>query len=308
VALYGQFTRAAYNGAMQPSHSFAFALCVALVIATVGTAAAAGVATAPDPAAAQLRAQLQALATQLTHNDFGRPLALQSAEKAHRVSGDVYAVINYPFAAVSQTFRSPAAWCEVLILHLNTKYCRARGDTLSMRMGRKHPQALADAYAMDFAFHADTPHPGFVAASASSAEGPLGTHDYRIDMQAMPLAGGRSFMRLHYSYAFGTAAELATKGYLATSGSDKVGFTREGDGYVGGMRGAVERNAMRYYLAVDAYLGSLAAAPGRQFATRIERWFDATERYPLQLHEIDRGTYIAMKQGEYARQQALAAH
>jgi hypothetical protein len=73
-------------------------------------------------------------------------------------------------------------------------------------------------------------------------------------MQAVPLPDGRSFMRLHYSYAMGTAAKLATKGYLATSGSGKVGFTREGDRYVRGLRGAVERNAMRYYLAVESYL------------------------------------------------------
>ena len=38
-----------------------------------------------------------------------------------------------------------------------------------------------------------------------------------------------------------------------------------------------------------------------------ERWFDATERYARQLHEMDRATYLAMKQREYARQQALAA-
>jgi hypothetical protein len=126
-------------------------------------------------------------------------------------------------------------------------------------------------------------------------------------MEATPLADGRSFLRLHYSYAFGVAAKLATKGYLATGGSGKVGFTRDGRGYVRGLRGAVERNAMRYYLALESYLGSLAQAPGRQFSTRIARWFDATERYALQLHEMDRGSYIAMKQREYARQQELAA-
>ena len=76
---------------------------------------------------------------------------------------------------------------------------------------------------------------------------------------------------------------------------------------MGGLRGAIERNTMRYYLAIESYLGSLAQPPGRQFATRIERWFDATERYARQLHEMDRGSYLAMKQREYARQQSLAA-
>jgi len=287
---------------MQAPRKLALALVIA---ASAGTALAA--TPPPDPAAAPLRAQQLALAAQLAHNDFGRPLAITSREQPHSVSGDVYAVIDYPYATVDRAFRNPAAWCEVLILHLNTKYCRAQGNTLSVRMGRKHPQDLDDAYAMDFAFHAQPPRPGFVAASASSADGPLGSHDYRIEMQAMPMADGRSFMRLHYSYAFGTAARFATRCYLATSGSDKVGFTRTGKGYVGGMRGAIERNAMRYYLAVDSYLGSLSAPPGRQFAARSAGWFDATERYALQLHEMDRGAYLAMKQREYARQQEFAA-
>jgi hypothetical protein len=281
-----------------------FAVALALAVASAGMATAAAPS---DPAAAELFARQQALSMQLAHNDFGRPIAIVSREEPRSVSGDVYAVVNYPFASVSRAFRSPAAWCDVLILHLNTKYCRAQGDGLSVRMGRKNARDLDNAFAMSFAFRASPPSAGYVCASATSAQGPLGSHDYRIDMQAMPLPDGRSFMRLHYSYGFGTAARLATVGYLATSGSGKVGFTRKGGGYVRGMRGAVERNAMRYYLAVDSYLGSLATPPGRQFASRIERWYDATERYTLQLHEMDRGSYLAMKQREYARQQELAA-
>jgi hypothetical protein len=51
---------------------------------------------------------------------------------------------------------------------------------------------------------------------------------------------------------------IAMKTYLATLGSSKVGFTvtrRQSNGqpeYIRGMRGLVERNAMRYYLAIDA--------------------------------------------------------
>ena len=75
--------------------------------------------------------------------------------------------------------------------------------------------------------------------------------------------------------------------------------------YIGGMRGAIERNAMRYYLAIDAYLASLRSPADQQVEKRIQTWFDATERYPRQLREMDRKTYVAMKRGEYERQQAL---
>lgn len=50
------------------------------------------------------------------------------------------------------------------------------------------------------------------------------------------------------------------QGYLATMARDKIGFTMIGrtrDGrpaYVGDVRGVSERNVMRYYLAIDAYV------------------------------------------------------
>lgn len=66
-----------------------------------------------------------------------------------------------------------------------------------------------------------------------------------------------------------------------------------------------ERNTMRYYLAVESYLGSLTLPPGCQFNSRIEHWFDGTEQYRLQLHEMDRSDYLSMKRSEYARQQSV---
>ena len=57
---------------------------------------------------------------------------------------------------------------------------------------------------------------------------------------------------------------------------------------------------MRYYLAIDAYLGAPATD---QLERRLQAWFAATENYPLQLHEIDRASYIGMKRAEHKRQQ-----
>lgn len=85
------------------------------------------------------------------------------------------------------------------------------------------------------------------------------------------------------------------KAYLATFGRSKVGFTVVGkasDGkgeLIRGTRGLVERNAMRYFLAVDAYLSAESAVARRQ------AWFNATEQYPLQLHEIDSARYLELK-------------
>ena len=77
------------------------------------------------------------------------------------------------------------------------------------------------------------------------------------------------------------------------------------DGTVERVRGAIERNVMRYYLAVDAYLASLKVPPDQRVEKRIQTWFNNTERYPRQLREMDRSTYVAMKRGEHVRQQAM---
>jgi hypothetical protein len=55
---------------------------------------------------------------------------------------------------------------------------------------------------------------------------------------------------------------------------------------------------MRYYLAIDAYLG---APDAKQLPGRLATWFDSTERYARQLHEVERNDYLTMKRNEYKR-------
>jgi hypothetical protein len=66
------------------------------------------------------------------------------------------------------------------------------------------------------------------------------------------------------------------------------------------MRGVAERNTMRYFLAVEAYLGSLAAPPGARVEKSLRNWHGAVERYPRQLHEIERDEYLVMKRLQFA--------
>ena len=98
--------------------------------------------------------------------------------------------------------------------------------------------------------------------------------------------------------------------YLGTVARDKVGFTVTGmraDGqtdYVGGVRAMMERNTMRYYLAIVSFLEFSNDAAAGQFESRLAAWFAAAERYPRQLHDIERDAYMNMKRGEFRRQQA----
>ena len=62
---------------------------------------------------------------------------------------------------------------------------------------------------------------------------------------------------------------------------------------------------MRYFLAIDAYLGTLGSPASERFEESLERWFDATEHHALQLYEVERDAYLTMKRHEYLRQQSL---
>lgn len=271
------------------------AVALGLSLLCFGTGAAA-------QDAAALKARHQALSARLADNPFQRRLVLDSTESPDRLSGDIYAVVDHPFAELSALER-PANWCEVLMLHLNTKHCVVKGGeaapVVEVAIGRKFDQPLDQAQRVPFTWGGAAATADYLSVRLSAASGPMSTRDYRIGFEATPLSAKQSFVHLSYAYGYGTAARLAMQAYLGTLGSDKVGFTPKGaSGYVGGVRGVVERNTMRYYLAIDAFLD---APRPEQLDRRLAAWFDATERYARQLHETERSEYLEMKRSEYAR-------
>ena len=261
-----------------------------------------------------LRAKYAELREQLRSNPYHRPIAIESAEAGDSLKGDVYAVLNYPYETLSKSLKDPADWCDILILPFNTKYCHpaqnGNATMLAMRIGRKADQPVGEAYKIDFTLKPVASGPDYFESRLTAGQGPVGTRDYRITIEAVPLDAKRTFMHLSYSYAYGGMGRFAMQAYLSTAGANKVGFSlagKDGNGepiYIGGVRGAIERNVMRYYLAIDAHLASLGLPQEEQLDKRLETWFNSTERYARQLHEMDRSQYIAMKKGEYERQQA----
>jgi hypothetical protein len=277
--------------------------------------AAAVAAPAAGDAQAQLKAKYLELAPRLEQNQFARPMAIDSVESPTDPTGEIYAVMDFPYASVQRTFTRVGNWCDVLILHINTKYCQqvngTAGPLLQMGIGSKSPEAMDRAFRLSFDFHVAATTPDFFEVDLGADKGPLATSHYRIRLAAMPLPNGRTFLHLTYSYEVGMAGRLAMQAYLATGGMGKVGFTivaTDASGaptYVKGVRGVVERNTMRYYLAIASYLGAPPAPRAEQLEQRLQAWYDATERYPRQLHEVDRTSYLDMKRDEYRRQQTL---
>jgi len=266
-----------------------------------------------DVSVEPLRAKYTELSEQLRNNPFQRALYLDSSQSSTDLEGEIYVVVDYPFAIVNGALNNPSHWCDVLILHVNVKYCNASrlkdGTVLTVNIGRKYYQPLEDAYRLDFNYRAVITTPEYFALELNADTGPLGTHDYRIWIEATSLDDGRTFMHVTYAYEFGFIGRLAMQVYLATIGRDKVGFTvtdiqPNGEpAYIKGVRGVVERNTMRYYLAIDAYFAALSTSPEDQLEKRLHRWFESTDQYARQLHEADWEDYLQMKRKEYQRQQ-----
>ena len=166
---------------------------------------------------------------------------------------------------------------------------------------------MDQAYQVDFIYRGIAQTPDYLKIVLTADAGPLSTRDYRVALEAVPLDNGGTFIHLTYSYRYGFAAQLAMQAYLATIGRGKVGFTMasmQSDGqplYIGGMRGVVERNTMRYFLAIEAYLGALSVPPPARVEKGLRDWFAGIERYPRQLHELEENEYLDMKRKEFVR-------
>ena len=288
------------------------ALFRALAAASVAVALSLSVspaAVAHD--AATLKARYASLQDKFANNQFGRPLVLESTQSSGDLKGDVYAVVEHPFSTVQQALVSPEHWCDILILHLNVKRCKASAatpKTLSLNVGRKFDQPIEDAYELNFKYRVGASSADYLQVLLSADEGPLSTKNYRIQVEAVPIEAKRTVIHMSYAYGYGFAAKMAMQTYLATLGSAKVGFTivdKKPDGkpvYQAGVLGLLERNTMRYYLAIDAYLSAYALPAAEQPEKRIREWYASTERYAQQLHEMDEAEYLDMKRKEMRRQ------
>ena len=137
----------------------------------------------------------------------------------------------------------------------------------------------------------------------------MGTRGHRIEVEALP-APARTAVRVRCSYAPSTRSRLDTALYLATLGRGKVGFTRivGPDGADGepvcGVRGIIERNAVRNFLALEAFLQSRMVLSKRRLEAALHTWFDMTARYP-QLEEMSREDSLGGKRRECRDQHRL---
>ena len=271
-----------------------------------------GVANGYAQNQAALQAKLVELREPLASSWFKRPLVLESTQANEALKGEVFAIVAQPLALVKETFQRVQHWCDILILHLNVKQCvretAGASEGLSVAIGRKFDQPLSDAYVIRLTHEVLANERDYLNVALRADQGPMGTKNYRIVLESIAIDATNSFIHMSYSYAYGAAARTALQMYLATVGRAKVGFSIVGHStsgtpiYVGNLRGLMERNTMRYFLAIESYLGALKATTDARAEKRLRDWFNATERYARQLHELDMEDYLTMKYGELERQ------
>ena len=208
----------------------------------------------------------------------------------------------------------PAAWCEILFLHYNVKSCthgeRDGQRWLKMYMGRKFYQHPRKAEQIELEFNSGKTEDGVLWVELAADEGPFNTKDYYVGLAAIPTEGG-VFVQFRSAAITGTLIAGVMDLYFATLASDKIGFSIVGTDkkgnpeYSGGTLAMLERNVVRYLIALDAYMKTYETGGEAGMVARTTMWFDGTEQYPEQLHEVERDDYLRDKRKEYAHQLEL---
>ena len=272
----------------------------ALATAVAGAAHAAALPSL-DGSTDSLRTTWAALQASDDGSGSGEPLRLASTQSSGELGGTLHAVVDTPFGRMERALSGAAAWCAVLILDPNVHGCLPRQDGIDVAFGESNTPVA-------FKFHGAPARDDYMQVRLTAATGPLGTKDYAIAFEAAPLDSARSLVHLTFSHRFGVAARIAMAAYFNTVGRNKVGFSvvdHDGLGrpvHVRDMRGGLERNLMRYYLGILAYLESLSAPAEQQADRRVRTWLAFTQRYPLQLRED--ADYFERKSPEVRRQHA----
>lgn len=260
---------------------------------------------------AGLRAHIGEIVERIEASPLGEPLLVASREGDHELYGEIHALVAHEFAKVSDAFGSAANWCDIVFLHLNVKACVADGGDaqagLRMYLGRRHFQTPGQATRVELQFRVVDAGTRHLVTELSGERGPHGTGNFRMELEALPAGADRTLLRFRYGVELGALARTAMGIYLSTAGRHRIGFSMDENGQapVRGLRGMIERNAMRFYLGLQAYLDTLHLPENERVAARLEHWFDHTERYAKQLREIDRDAYLDQKQRELAQQRRL---
>ena len=232
-----------------------------------------------------------------------QPLTIQSKISDNKLHAEVFSVKKYAFPKMVEKLSGAKQWCKFITLHLNIKACiyrSAPNQSLNFFAGRKFYEPAESAYELKYHFEIEKSTDEYFKLNLSADEGPFGTQDYLIVLELFKV-DSEVVIHMSLSYLSSFSSRLGTSVYLSTIGADKIGFSqiKNIDGkleYIQGIEGIIERNVMRYYLALSVYLDE------DDKHKLAQTWFDETEKYSKQLHEVEREAYLDAKALEFKQQ------
>ncbi|HEY0719619.1 MAG TPA: hypothetical protein VGE50_00045 [Gammaproteobacteria bacterium] len=242
----------------------------------------------------------------------GTSISLASTERDGAVSAEVITILPYPFTTLAPALAKGENWCQFMPLHFNIKACtyalHQGSEWLTLYSGRKTYQTPKESYALVYRFEVAHQDAGELSLHLHADSGPAGTRDYEMVVDALKVTEG-TLLHIRSSYRPSFTSSLLTSAYLSTSGRDKIGFTliaKAGKAQpVQGLRGVIERNVMRYYLAIDTFLNTQSLPDASRHTSALQMWFKLNDSYPRQLHEMSEQEYLEIKQREWVNQQQL---
>ena len=258
------------------------------VIAGIGLFILSAVASADEADARMLRSQFSQFSAVTKPIVKSLPLRIQSREQDRHLRVNVYGLVNYPFSQVADVLARPAVMCDFLILNLNVKTCTYlsgnRRANMVIYVAGKNYTPLYRTLQIKPYFELLKRDKNYLRVLMTSSETRRSLRQYSVLVEASPYKN-RTLVRFKSNYRASLIGQTATVAYLKTFARKKVGFTVIGRNqqnqpqYIRGMQGVIERNAVRSYLALQAYLETAGAPPKHRFETRLRRWFELTDVY-----------------------------
>lgn len=238
-----------------------------------------------------------------------RPIHVRSSIQNMKQLSDVYTISDIKHNDLRKHLTEPANWCALIIVHPNIKGCVYKSDKMILFVGEKVYQHPENTIQFNYQFQVFENNSNSFIIHLIAKHGPLGTRNHKIVFESFPVKEG-SFLHLSVSYEGGYISNSILEIYLATIGRDKVGFTviKRNNGeaiYVKGLRGLLERNVMRCYLALQSFFDTMNASSEEMHLQRAAAWYGLSEFYQRQLHEIRKDKYLDTKKREHANQLAI---
>lgn len=296
--------------------------CRAILIILISNLHVANsVANPLNPAAMTLQNKLIEIQPTLQNNLLGFPVYVTSSVKNSLGIGDIYGIFDLDFTTLHHFFAEPTRWCNALILHIYIKSCvlhnpayvkHQEAALFNVYLGTKDYAKPDDVFRFQYQLKQHDISDEYVKIVLSAEDGPIDTNNYVIIFEAMPISPTQSLIHFRYEANYGFFARSAVSVYLATVGRRHVGFSTIDTNaeaqpiFIKGLRGVIERNAMRYVISVVSYLQADNTDPNQWLESSLKRWYHYSEIFRAQLHDASLSRLLTIKTEEFKNQQRLS--